>query len=203
MTTIATILTDGYADWEIGMLAGVARTYFGVDMLHTSPGGRPVLSSGGLVAMPDWPTEHIDPAAIGALIVVGGTTWRNDAAPDLSRLLQRTREADVLIGGICDGTRPLARAGLLDEVGHTSNSPETLIETGYRGRQLYWDVPHAVSAEGIITAPGTAPVSFMVEVVTALGHGSSDLDFFHHLLAAEHASLLHLAPVPATSAAAH
>lgn len=205
MTTIATILTEGYADWEIGMLAGVARTYFGIDVLHTAPGGKPVLSSGGLVVMPDRPTEHLDLRAIDALVVVGGTAWRSDAAPDISRLLQRVREADLLIGGICDGTRALAGAGLLDEVGHTSNSPETLIETGYRGGQLYWDVPHAVSAEGIVTAPGTAPVSFMVEVLTALGLGGSDLDFYQHLLAAEHASLLHLPPVPApaTKAATH
>jgi putative intracellular protease/amidase len=195
MTTIATILTEGYADWEIGLLAGVAHTYFGVDVVHTAPRGQPVLSGGGLVVMPDRPSEHLDPGAIDALVVVGGQAWRSEAAPDISRLLRRTRDADVLIGGICDGTRALAVAGLLDEVGHTSNTPDTLIETGYRGRQLYWDVPHAVFAEGIVTAPGTAPVSFMAEILTALGHGGSELDFFQHLLAAEHASRLHLPPV--------
>jgi transcriptional regulator GlxA family with amidase domain len=195
MTTIATILTEGYADWEIGLLAGVARTYFAIDILNTAPGGKPVLSGGGFVVMPDRPTEHLDPRAIDALVVVGGTAWRGEAAPDICRLLNTMREADIMIAGICDGTRALAKAGLLDEVGHTSNSPETLIETGYRGRQLYWDVPHAVSADGIVTAPGTAPVSFMAEVVTALGHGGSDLEFFQHLLAAEHASRLHLPSV--------
>jgi putative intracellular protease/amidase len=205
MTTIATILTEGYADWEIGLLAGAARAYFGIDVLHTAPGGKPVLSAGGLVVMPDRPSEHLDSRSVDALVVVGGTAWVHEDAPDISRLLRRMRDADVLIAGICDGTRALARAGLLDEVGHTSNTPETLIETGYGGRLLYWDVPHAVSAEGIVTAPGTAPVSFAAEVLAALGRGGSDLDFFQHLLAAEHASRLHLPPVPApaNTAAAH
>lgn len=202
MTTIATILTEGYADWEIGLLAGAGRAYFGIDVLHTAPGGKPVLSGGGLVVMPDRPSEHLDPRAIDALVVVGGTIWRRDEAPDISRLLRRMRDADVLIAGICDGTRALAHAGLLDEVGHTSNTPETLIETGYRGRQLYWDVPHAVAAEGIVTAPGTAPVSFAAEVLAGLGRGGSDLDFFQHLLAAEHASRLYLPPVPAPATVA-
>ena len=202
MTTIATILTEGYADWEIGLLTGAARAYFGIDVLHTAPGGKPVLSGGGLVVMPDRPSEHLDSRSIDALVVVGGTAWAHDNAPDISRLLRRLRDADVLIAGICDGTRALARAGLLDEVGHTSNTPETLIETGYRGSQLYWDVPHAVSAEGIVTAPGTAPVSFAAEVLAALGRGGSDLEFFQHLLAAEHASRLHLPPVPAPAAVA-
>jgi putative intracellular protease/amidase len=167
MTTLATVLTEGYADWEIGALAGAARIYYCMDVIHTVPGGGSIRSAAGLAVTPDNASEQLDLTTIDALIVVGGGIWRSPAAPDISRLLTRARDRDVLIAGICDGTRSLAKAGLLDEVGHTSNSPETLIETGYHGRQLYWDVPHAVIAEGIVTAPGTAPISFMGEVLSA------------------------------------
>jgi putative intracellular protease/amidase len=201
MTTLATVLTEGYADWEIGALAGAARIYYGMTVIHTVPGGGPIRSAAGLAITPDSASEQLDLTTIDALIVVGGGIWRSAAAPDISRLLTRARDRDVLIAGICDGTRSLAKAGLLDEVGHTSNSRETLIETGYRGRQLYWDVPHAVIAEGIVTAPGTAPISFMGEVLSALGLGGPNLDFYLGLLAAEHASRVHLPPVPSPAKA--
>ncbi len=195
MTTLATVLTEGYADWEIGALAGAARMFYGIEVIHTVPGGGPIRSAAGLRITPDGASEALDLDTIDALVVIGGAIWQSAAAPDISRLLVRARNRNVLIAGICDGTRTLAKAGLLDEVGHTSNSPETLIETGYRGRQLYWDVPHAVTAEGIVTAPGTAPISFMGEILSALGLGGPDLDFYVGLLAAEHASRVHLPPV--------
>ena len=36
MTTIVTILTEGYADWEIAMLTGSARSFYGMKILHAA-----------------------------------------------------------------------------------------------------------------------------------------------------------------------
>lgn len=187
MTTILTILTEGFADWEIATLCGVARGFYGLAVRHATPRGLPVTSSGGLRVIPDLGLEAVDIAAADAIIVCGGTIWRSDGAPDLSGLLRRAQAARLVVGGICDGTRALARAGLLDSVGHTSNDPETLLETGYAGRAHYWEVPHAVSDQRIVTAPGTAPVSFMAEILDTLGLRDENLDYYLGLLAAEHA----------------
>ncbi|MDR3474834.1 MAG: DJ-1/PfpI family protein [Devosia sp.] len=188
MTTLITILTEGFADWEIALLTGAARSFYGMKVLHAAPGGAPVTSAGGLRVSPDLAIRAIELGAADALIVCGGAIWRTSRAPDLADLLRRAREQGLLIGGICDGTRPLAQAGLLDQVEHTSNSPETLLETGYGGRANYWDVPYAVSVDRIVTAPGTAPVSFMAEILEGLGLGDQNLDYYLGLLAAEHSN---------------
>ncbi len=92
-----------------------------------------------------------------------------------------------LIGAICGGTRALASAGLLDRVQHTSNSADYLADvSGYHGRDFYRDIPTALRAGNIITAPGTAPVSFMKTVLEALGRGSSNLDYYAGMFGAEH-----------------
>ena len=186
MKRIVTILTDGYADWEIALLTAAARGFYGVDVIHAGPGGHALLSAGGLRVTPDIAIEAIELKTTDALIVCGGSMWQSSAAPDLTGLLQRANAAGVLVGGICDGTRLLAKAGLLDQTGHTSNSPENLIDTGYAGGPFYWDVPYAVAVDGIVTAPGTAPVSFMAQIMTGLGLGDGNLDYYVGLYAAEH-----------------
>jgi putative intracellular protease/amidase len=186
MKRIVTILTDGYADWEIALLTAAARGFYGVEVVHAAPGGQALLSAGGLRVTPDIAIEAIELKTTDALIVCGGSIWQSNEAPDLAGLLQRANAAGVLVGGICDGTRVLAKAGLLDQTGHTSNSPENLIDTGYAGNPFYWDVPYAVAVDGIVTAPGTAPVSFMAEIMTGLGLGDGTLDYYVALHAAEH-----------------
>jgi len=190
MTTLVTILTEGFADWEIGLLAATARAFYHLEVLHAAPDGRPVTSAGGLRVTPDLAIEDIDLGRTDALVVIGGPIWRSKAAPALAGLLKRAHAQGVLIGGICDGTRPLAMSGLLDQTGHTGNSPEGLADTGYAGRASYWDVPHAVLDNRIVTAPGTAPVSFMAEIMEGLGLADRNLDFYLGLLAAEHGERL-------------
>ena len=40
MTTIVTVLTDGFADWETALLNAAARSYYGIETLFAAPGGR-------------------------------------------------------------------------------------------------------------------------------------------------------------------
>jgi len=53
MTKIVTILTEGFADWETGLLNGVARGFYGAQTLFATPGGKPVTSTGGMKVTPD------------------------------------------------------------------------------------------------------------------------------------------------------
>ena len=186
MTTIVTILTQDYADWETALLNAAARSYYKVDTKFATPGGRPVTSSGGLRVTPDLAVEDIDVEAIDALVVNGGAAWSRPDARDIGRVLAATRDAGKVVAGICDGTLALARAGILDAVRHTSNSAENLPPTGYKGAALYQDQPDAVVDGKIVTAPGTAPVSFMGGVMQTLGLRDENLDFYLGMYGAEH-----------------
>lgn len=186
MTTIVTILTQGYADWETALLNAAARSYYGVETRFASPDGQPVTSAGGLRVTPDLSVADIDMDAIDALVVNGGTAWSQPDAPDVSAALAAARDAGKVVAGICDGTLALARAGLLDGVRHTSNATDNLTPTGYAGAALYQDQPDAVVDGRIVTAAGTAPVSFMGGVLQALGLRDGNLDFYIGLYGAEH-----------------
>ena len=186
MTTLITILTNGYADWETALLNVVARQYYEIDTHYATPGGRPVVSAAGLRVTPDLAVEAIDPARLDGLVLNGGTAWAAPGSPDLCALLQATHAAERLVGGICDATLALARAGLLDRVSHTSNNLDGLAATGYGGAAFYRDTPAAVSDGGIVTAPGTAPISFMAAIMQGLGRYDDNLEFYLGLHAAEH-----------------
>ena len=186
MTTIVTVLTPGFADWETALLNAVSHSFYGIETHFATPGGRPVISSGGMRVTPNLAIEAIDPSQLDALVVCGGEAWSKDDAPDLAELLRRTRDAGKTVAGICDGTLALARSGVLDAVAHTSNSTDNLTQTGYPGALHYQDQPSAVVDGKIVTAPGTAPVSFMAGVMETLGLKDDNLKFYLGLHAAEH-----------------
>lgn len=186
MTTFVTILTDNYADWETALLNAAAKGYYGVETQFATPGGKPVTSAGGLRVTPDMAIEDVDLKAVDVLLVNGGTAWAAPGAPDISRLALEAVASGKIVGGICDGTLALARTGVLDNVRHTSNSPGNLPPSGYKGQTLYQDVPHAVTDGRIVTAPGTAPISFMAAILDLLGLKDANLDFYLGMYAAEH-----------------
>ena len=185
MTTIVTILTPGYADWETALLNAVARSFYGVKTLFATPDGQAVTSAGGLNVTPDMAVGDIDVTQIDALVVNGGAVWATPDAPDITPLLHAARDAGKTVAGICDATLALAKAGLLDDIPHTSNGPNNLPPTGYAGALHYQDQPEAVTSGRIVTAAGTAPLSFMAGVMDTLGLGDSNLDFYLGLHAAE------------------
>lgn len=187
MIKIVTILTEGFADWETGLLNGAARGFYGVETAYAAPGGNPITSTGGMKVVPDLALEDIDVNDLDALIVCGGTAWQQPSAPDLTRLLNDAHKAGKVVGAICDGTVAAARTGLLDNLAHTSNGAGYLDESGYTGKAHYRDVPQAVSDNKVVTASATAPVSFMAEIMRALGLGDAELDFYLGMHAAQHA----------------
>ena len=185
MTTIATILTDGFADWETALLNAVARSYYGVETRFVTPGGRPVRSSGGMLVEADTALEALDVGEVDAVIVCGGTIWQSPAAPDLTGLFAAVAREDKVLGLICDATVAAAKAGILDDVRHTSNGAGYLDATGYAGTAHYIDTPGAVRDGRVVTAPGTAPVRFMGEVLAGLGFADENLAFYEGMHAAQ------------------
>ena len=187
MPRAITILTDNFADWETALFNASARYYFGFDVGYAAPQGKPLLSAGGLLVTPQLAIDEIELDGLDVLLVCGGPAWQSAGAPDIGALLAAAQQRGIVLAGICDGTRVLAQAGVLDHVRHTSNSADNLATlAGYAGAALYQDVPHAVADRGVITAPGTAPVTFAAAVLAALGIAGDELQAYLALHAREH-----------------
>lgn len=185
---IAIGLAEGFADWECALLMASARSYFGFEIVTATPGATSVTSMGGLRVTPDLALESVAPAEFDALVLCGGTTWESEAAPDLTEQIKAFSDAGRPVAAICAATLALAKAGLLDSHGHTSNDAAFLATAPeYRGRELYRDQPQAVRDGNVITAPGTAPITFTAEVYRALGYRTPELDHYVKLYGREHA----------------
>lgn len=185
MPRFVTLLTEGFADWETALINAVGRSYYQFETRFATPGGGTVTSSGGMRVMADLALEEVEAANLDAFIICGGTIWQTPQAPDVAGISRAVLESGKVLAGICDGTVALARTGLLDDRPHTSNGAGHLDNTGYAGKPHYVDEPRAVSSGTLITAPGTAPVSFMAAVMTAFGKGGNELDYYVGLHAAQ------------------
>ena len=188
MSKIALILTPGFADWEYAFIAGTGGPFYGLDVAFFTPDPGEVVSQGGLTATVTRSTAEIADWAPDVVVVVGGTGWEREGAPDVTGILAAQRERGGTVAGICGGTLALARAGLLDGVRHTSNDPAYLAAyaPSYAGATLYETSAVAVVEDRIITAPGTAVASFTAAVFEAAGMDEETADRFRAMAAAEH-----------------
>ncbi|QWP78812.1 DJ-1/PfpI family protein [Lysobacter sp. K5869] len=158
---IVLLMIDRPADWEYGPLAGAAHAWFGIDVVSASLDAAPLTTMGGLSLQPQRRLDELSVDDAELWVVPGSPLW--DEAPAPAPIVQALRERAArgrAIAGICGGTRALAAAGLLNERAHTSNEPGYLDAVpGYNG-QAHYREQACVSADGIVTAPGTSPVSF-------------------------------------------
>ncbi len=178
------VLTQGYADWETPLIAAAASDFYGLKVRHATPGGGDVTSMGGLhvTGLPDLsllPDEIV--------VVCGGNIWTTDSAPKIGPFLRKAHDDGHVIAGICAGVIPMARAGLLDKGAHSTNGLPFMDHyvPGYAGRARHQDTSSAVSDAGIITAAGTAPLTFALEVLKAAGVPSLQRGEMRQMLLAE------------------
>lgn len=176
MTTIGFVFIESFADWEYGFLSASAREWFGARTVSLAPAGAEVRSMSGFRLTPDRGLDPTGNADLDALAVIGSDLWAGPEAPDLSALLQAVRQKDGVVGGICAGTLPLARAGLFDGTAHTSNGRGWIAERApnYAGADRYRDAPHAVADRRIVSAPGSAPGTFAAAFLETLFPGERE-----------------------------
>ena len=189
MPKIAVVLTPGFADWEYAYIAGTGGPFYGMDVQFFAPAPGEIASQGGLIAKVERSADEIAEWAPDVVVAVGGMGWDQPDAPDVSGVLTAQRDRGGVVAGICGGTLALARAGLLDEVRHTSNDPAFLTgnASSYRGAQHYEASPKTVVDGRVITAPGTAATSFAAAVFEAAGMDGETAEQFRAMVGVEHA----------------
>ncbi|MEQ1952386.1 DJ-1/PfpI family protein [Mesorhizobium yinganensis] len=187
--TIGFVFVEGFADWEFGLLSASAVDWFGAKAVALSPGGSPVRSMGGFLLTPERDIAVADNGDLDAVAVIGSDLWPTPQAPELTPLLNAVAARGGVVGGICAGTLPLARAGLFAQANHTSNGRDWILAhlPDYAGHERYADVPHAVADGRIISAPGSAPGTFAHAFLSALyPEREAELSDMKTLYAREH-----------------
>jgi len=184
---LAIVLCEGFADWECALLMAAARTHLGADIDVATADGARVTSMGGLDVSAHLSIDSLDPAGFDGLVICGGSIWETGEAPDLSATIRAFDRDKRVVAAICGGVNALAASGLLNGINHTGNSAESLAALpGYRGGPHYRDQSQALRSGHVVTAAGTAPISFAAEILRGLGLGSPELDGFLALYGHEH-----------------
>ena len=167
---IGFVFIDRFADWEYGLLSASAVEWFGAQAVSITPDGQPVTSASGFRLSPHRSATVADNHDLDAIAVIGSDVWTGDKAPDVSSLVDAVAMRRGVIGGICAGTLPLARAGVFEGRTHTSNGRDWILTLlpDYAGVERYRDVPNAVADGNVVSAPGSAPGTFAKEFIEAL-----------------------------------
>ncbi len=188
MPKVAIILTQGFADWEYALVAGTGGPFYGLEVQFFAPEAGDVRSQGGLVCVVSQRLGEISKWSPEVVVVVGGNIWESENAPDIGALLTAQHTGGGVVAGICGGTLALARAGLLNETPHTSNDANFLGQNakGYSGFGCFRESVSAISDNRVITAPGTAPVSFTAAIFESIGLDQEVVRQFRMMMAAEH-----------------
>ena len=135
---------------------------------------KPVTSIGGLCIAPDMTLDKVKPASSVMLILPGGIGWDKKKNKEAAQLAAEFLANKVPVAAICGATAGLARAGLLDEVKHTSNSKDYIAQTGYAGASFFRDAP-TVKSGHLITASAMSPLEFAREIFSSLGIYSDEV----------------------------
>ena len=172
--TVHLFVFNGMADWEPSFaIAGINNPRFqnepgrfrvrtvGATLSH-------ITTMGGARVQPDLALDDLAPTASAMLILPGGDAWEETGNQEAVGKAEEYLAVGIPVAGICAATLALARAGFLDNRLHTSNAPEYLKATGYRGYSLYRHIP-AIADGNLITASGTAPVDFAYQIFGMLG----------------------------------
>lgn len=178
--TIHLFVFDTMSDWEYGyVIAGINNPQFQKSpekfkVKTVASSKRSVHSVGGLRITPDMTLDKLHPKNSAMLILPGGVAWDKKKNSDAAALATKFLEYGTPIAAICGATAGLARAGVLDNVPHTSNSKDYIAQTGYKGSSHYRDKP-AVTSGNLITASAMSPVDFAKEIFATLGVYSDDV----------------------------
>jgi len=177
MTVAVAFLQPGWADWEAGSVLALLRRYLGVQIEIATPDGEPQTSIGGVLAAADY--KFSDPVLSDAdvFLLIGSDAWVEFKDEAVFGLLRQAVADGKIVGAICAGTVAAARARLFEGRAHTSNGQDWLLEqeAGYAGADGYVDTPKAVTAGKIVSAPGTAPITFAAAIGRLIAPESEEM----------------------------
>jgi putative intracellular protease/amidase len=167
--TVHLFVFNGMADWEPSFaIAGINHQRFQRDpgrfrVATVGTTSDSITTLGGLRVQPGLALTQLMPTASAMLILPGGDSWERGENQKAIEKVAEFLAIGIPVAAICAATLALARAGFLDNRLHTSNAPDYLKATGYRGRSLYRNIP-AISDGNLITASGLAPVDFAYQI---------------------------------------
>ena len=139
--TVLFALLAPYADWEAAYLASALRMLapdvFEVKTVALSQ--EPVASIGGFRRLPDFEVDAV-PEAYAALALIGGLSWRSDAALGFAPLVEGCRRQGSVLGGICGAAAFLARLGPLNHAryGQRSGRSQKVVRLRLCGRGVLY-----------------------------------------------------------------
>lgn len=175
------LVFDGLADWEPAHILCELRKsgQYEVKTVGFSP--EAVITMGGLTILPDVTLDQIRAEETAVFILPGGHMWEQQDNEPLQALLRDFHAQDVPLAAICGATLAIARAGLTQELLHTSNIPDYLqaLAPDYRDLDYYVN-EFAVTDQNIVTANGLGSVEFTREILKLLGiYNEADADAWY------------------------
>lgn len=169
--TILFFILDKYSDWESAyvssLINALGENEYVVKTFSLSK--EPIKSLGGFTLIPDYDLKTA-PKDFEGLILIGGMSWRTESAKKVIPFVKTAFENKKVLGGICDAAGFLATTGVLNNIKHTANDLDDIKQwsgDSYSGEEKYIMQP-AVRDNNIVTANGTAPLEFALEVLRAL-----------------------------------
>jgi putative intracellular protease/amidase len=171
--TVHLFIFDTMSDWEYGYVVAGINSLLGQKapgrfrVRTVSLSGDRIKTAGGLRVVPDLALGKLKPGKSAMLVLPGGAAWDKKKNKEAAQLAADFLAAGTPVAAICGATAGLARAGLLNNVPHTSNSRDYLAATGYEGAAFFRQKP-AVRAGNLITASAMRPLEFAREVFAAL-----------------------------------
>nr|WP_024837497.1 DJ-1/PfpI family protein [Clostridium sp. 12(A)] len=137
-------LLNTMADWETGyILQGLtAQTMVGEVKYQVKTVGitkEPIRTLGGMTMVPDCSIEEVSLDSVGALLLPGGETWKEEVHQPVLDLVLLCIDQKIPVAAICGATLALADLGVLNKRTHTSNSLEFLtgLSPTYTGSSFY------------------------------------------------------------------
>ncbi|WP_102275369.1 DJ-1/PfpI family protein [Cytobacillus massiliigabonensis] len=168
---------NGYCEFEIASAISMLRD---THDLHTfSLKKLPCYSEAGLITMPNFSIDEINPNKYEILIIPGGDLKPIANAEELFVLVNNFFNLGKNIAAICSGVYVLAKAGVLNNLSYTvtlskeqRNFLGVFDERNYRYKEI-------VIQENVITAQGHAYVEFGIQVAKMVRETSTEIIEFY------------------------
>jgi len=150
MSVVYVYVLNTLEDWEIGHLISEvhSRRFFkkeakAYEVRFIGASKNEITTMGGIQITPSGLVEEVVPKQGDVLVLPGADTWNDPVNIKAIAKAKEFLDAGVTVAAICGATAALAKVGLLDDRGHTSNGVGFLdmFATEYKGKKLflYWD----------------------------------------------------------------